>query len=71
MEDSKNKIDGKENAFSSKEIHVFDFNGNPLECLWVDTPLCAIEWCAFQESIYGICETPEIHIVKIETSCNS
>ena len=67
---STNKIGEKENAFSSKEIHVFDFNGNPLERLLIDTPLCAIEWCEPQKSIYGISKIPEIHIVKIEISKN-
>ena len=63
---STNRIGEKENAFSSKEIHVFDFNGNPLECLLTDIPLCAIEWCEPQKAIYGISKIPEIHLVKIE-----
>lgn len=63
---SKNKIGEKENSFSSKEIHVFDFEGNPIECLFLDIPICAIEWCEPQKCMYGISKIPEIHLIKIE-----
>lgn len=63
---SENEIGEKEDAFSSKEIHIFDFEGNPIECLLLDSPLCAIEWCESQKCLYGISKVPEIHLVKIE-----
>lgn len=63
---SENEIGEKEDAFSSKEIHIFDFEGNPIECLLLDSPLCAIEWCESKKCLYGISKVPEIHLVKIE-----
>jgi hypothetical protein len=48
------KLDKEPNYFQSQYIHIYDFDGNLLEILILDTPVCAIDIDNTGDVIYAI-----------------
>ncbi|GHT83941.1 hypothetical protein FACS18947_0580 [Bacteroidia bacterium] len=61
------KLEIEPNSFQSQYIHVYDFKGNLLEIIDLDTPICAMDINSKGDIIYALSAVGERKLISFKT----